>query len=339
MRAATWPRGDLRAQRMVVLDPRTGALASERVSALPDRLRAGDLVVVNDAGTIPASLRGRTLAGAAIELRLAGIAGEDGLFPAVLFGDGDWRTPTEHRPPPPAVRVGDALAFEGGRATVRAVDPRSPRLVTVRFDAEGAALWAAIHRAGRPVQYAYASGALPLWEVLTPFAGRPFAVEMPSAGRPLRWEILNALRRKGVRVAAVTHAAGLSSTGDAVIDAMLPLPERSVVPPETARAVMVAKAEGGRVLAVGTSVVRALEGAVDDRGVVRPGERVTDLRVDGSLRPRVVDALLTGVHEPGTSHHALMTAFAREGDLARANDLAAAHGYLLHEFGDSVLIA
>lgn len=339
MNAARWPRGDLRAERMMVLDPRRGSLACARLTALPDHLRAGDLVVVNDAGTIPASLRGETAAGDAIELRLAGAPGDDGLFPAVLFDDGDWRTPTERRSPPPAVRVGDALAFDGLRATVRAVDTRSPRLLAVRFDAEGVALWAALHRAGRPVQYAYAAGPLPLWAVHTPFAGRPFAVEMPSAGRALRWEILNALRRKGVRVASVTHAAGLSSTGDPVIDAMLPLPERSIVPPETARAVAVARAEGTRVLAVGTSVVRALESAADADGVVRAGERLADLRVEGSARPRVVDALLTGVHERGTSHHALMTAFAPAEALDRAIDLAAAQGYLLHEFGDSVLIA
>ncbi len=215
----------------------------------------------------------------------------------------------------------------------------SPRFVSLRFDREGDALWSALFRVGRPVQYSYVRDALPLWHVQTPYAGRPLAVEMPSAGRPLRLPLLRALREQRVRLARVTHAAGLSSTGDAAIDAALPLPERSELPAATAAEVARTKAEGGRVVAVGTSVVRALESAWDeDEGRLRAGARTTTLRVGPAYVPRVVDGLLTGVHEPGESHFELLQAFAPRPLLEAALAHARSAGYLGHEFGDSSLV-
>ncbi len=146
----------------------------------------------------------------------------------------------------------------------------------------GDALWAALYREGRPVQYSYLAHDLPLWAVQTVYAARPWAFEMPSAGRPLSWEILLALRRKGVRWASLTHAAGLSSTGDPAIDAALPLAERYDIPAATVRAVADTRARGGRVIAVGTTVVRALEGAaVEGR---RPARRPRRDRPDHHAR-------------------------------------------------------
>jgi S-adenosylmethionine:tRNA ribosyltransferase-isomerase len=150
--------------------------------------------------------------------------------------------------------------------------------------------------------------------------------------------LLAALRAAGVRTAAVTHAAGLSSTGEAALDAHLPLPERFEVPAETAASVRRARALGGRVVAVGTTVVRALESAADADGSVQAREGITDLVIRADYRPRVVDGILTGLHEPGSSHFGLLSAFAEASRLERAFQAADAEGYLAHEFGDAMLV-
>jgi S-adenosylmethionine:tRNA ribosyltransferase-isomerase len=322
--------------RLLVLDP-GGALASRRMTDLPHLLAPGDLLVVNDAATLPASLAGHDGAGRAIEARLLGPA-VGSTFAAVLFGAGDWHQRTEDRPPPPPVARGDRLGFGVLGATVVAVSPLSPRLVDLRFDQEGAALWAAIYREGRAVQYSYLAHALPLWAVQTVYADRPWSSEMPSAGRPLSWELLLALRRGGVRLAALTHAAGLSATGDPALDRALPLPERFDIPAATARLVRETRARGGRVIAVGTTVVRALEGAVALRGELVAGAGETDLRLGPAHRLAVVDGVLTGVHAPGESHFALLEAFAGAPLLRAATARAEAEGYLTHELGDAMLI-
>ncbi|MCB9733948.1 MAG: S-adenosylmethionine:tRNA ribosyltransferase-isomerase [Deltaproteobacteria bacterium] len=323
---------------MLVVDPAGGPLVDGRVGELARLLGPGDLLVVNDAATLPASLPGH--AGAApIELRLAGER-PDGLWSAVLFGAGDWRTPTERRPAPPEVAPLSRLVFEGGlEATVLARDSAAPRLLTVGFDRAGAALWAALYRAGRAVQYAHTRAPLALWDVQTAYAARPWAVEAPSAGLPLGVELLSALRRRGVALARVTHAAGLSATGDAALDARLPLPERYHVGADAVLAIREARRRGGRVVAVGTSVVRALEGAaVAGHGALAPGGGVTALRIGPDTPLRVVDGLLSGQHEPGTSHFELASAFAARAALEAAHAHALRAGYRGHEFGDSVLI-
>jgi len=338
MMPARWPREDPLAERLLHVDRSAGTLRDSRIGDLPGLLRPGDLLVVNDAATLPASLQGRAPGGAPVEARLmAELSG--GAFRAVLFGPGDWRTPTEHRAPPAALREGERLSFDELSATVERVSPISPRLVELRFDRPRDALWPLLYRLGRPVQYSYASAPLEAWHVQVPYASQPRAAEMPSAGRPLRWEVLLALRQRGVRLASVTHAAGLSSTGDPALDAALPLPERFEVSLATAEAVARAREGRGRVVAVGTTVVRALEGAALQHGgrlVASAGE--TDLVVGPGYRPSVVDGLLTGVHEPAASHYALLHAFAPAELLARAHAHSERKGYLSHEFGDSWLL-
>ncbi len=127
-------------------------------------------------------------------------------------------------------------------------------------------MWRAIYAEGRPVQYAYVDAPLALWHVQSSFASRPWAVEPPSAGRPLTFAVLDRLRRQGVSVAVVTHAAGLSSTGDPALDAILPLDERYDLPEPTLRAIDETRRAQGRVVAVGTTVVRALEGCAAAHG-------------------------------------------------------------------------
>jgi S-adenosylmethionine:tRNA ribosyltransferase-isomerase len=336
--AASWPRGEPSLDRLLHLDPRTRRRRDLRVAELPALLAPGDLVVVNDSATLPASLRGK-LEDTAIELRLAGEQ-PGGAWAAVLFGAGDWRTRTEDRPAPPAARPGDRLAL-GPELTARveAVSAISPRLVSVRFDQPPDDFWPALYRHGRPVQYAYTAGPLELWHTQTPYGARPWSVEAPSAGRPLEASLLAALARRGVALATVTHAAGLSSTGDAALDRALPLPERYEISGATVAAIEATRARQSRVVAVGTTVVRALEGGARAHGGrLLPGEGVTDLRVGAGFRLTIVDGIFTGMHEPEASHFSLLEAFAPRAILAEAHDHAERAGYLAHEFGDSMLI-
>ncbi len=347
MKAATAPRAASEL-RVLVVDGESGVRETRRALDLPELLCAGDLVVVNDAATLPASLGARTASGAALELRLVGALGADPRsvsFSVALLGPGDHRTRTEERSAPPRVAVGESLWIgEDLVATVRGIAAFSPRLVDVELRAARgggvAATWSALYRAGRPVQYAHVPDALALWDVQNAWAGRPWAVEMPSAGRALRIETLLALRRRQVEVASVTHAAGLSSTGDAAIDARLPLPERFEVSDAAAAAVNRARARGGRILAIGTSVVRALESAarLSDVGPMRAATGVTRLRLGSTSERRVVDGLLTGVHESDTTHFELLRSFAERTVLDQALGVAEREGLLGHELGDAWLV-
>jgi S-adenosylmethionine:tRNA ribosyltransferase-isomerase len=330
---------------LVVIDPagrRPPRLA--RFAELPRLLRAGDLVVVNDAATLPGSLPGVAADGSPFELRLSGPV-EAGRLSGVAFGPGDHRTRTEDRAPPPRLAPGDRVTVAGMPATVVGA---AGRRIELAVHASGDALWQNLYAAGAPVQYAHRSERLPLWSVQTAYAGRPWAAEMPSAGRPLTWDLVLGLRRAGISVAPLTHAAGLSSTGDDALDRALPWPERYEIPRRTAEAIDAARARGGRVIAVGTSVVRALESAVDttcpEAGhpapgpPVRAGSGIASLRLDAAYRPRVVSGLVSGLHVPGESHFELLSAFARPDPLRRALALAAQHGLSGHELGDACLI-
>src|SRR5919201_2455160 len=179
----------------------------------------------------------------------------------------------EDRPAPPPLEEGTRLTFRGDlRARVVGKDPASPRLVRLRFEAEPDALWPALYRAGAPVQYSYLEAPLALWDVQTAWASRPWAMEPPCAGFALSWETFLELRRRGVQFASLTHGASLSSTGDASLDERLPWTERFDIPESTVAAVTQARAQGRRVIAIGTTVVRALEGAAAGDRSLLPGQ-------------------------------------------------------------------
>ena len=319
----------------------TGILHHHPRRALPALLRRGDLLVANDAATLPASLHGvHRPSGAAIEVRLAGrpTLAVDAVrdFSAVVFGAGDHRTRTEDRPPPPPLRPGDVLELGPLAARVRWLLGH-PRLAVLRFEGTPGAIWAGLAHHGKPVQYAHLREPLALWDSWTRIAALPVAFEPPSAGFLLDWRLLDALRERGIGFATLTHAAGLSSTGDPALDARLPLAEPYHLGRATVQAVARARAAGGRIIALGTTVTRALEHAAS-LGPLHAGEGLADNRLGPGSALRVVDGLVSGTHEPGTSHHALLQAFAPAATLARMDRALQAGGYRGHEYGDSVLL-
>jgi S-adenosylmethionine:tRNA ribosyltransferase-isomerase len=328
--------------KLLVVDASGQVTHRNRVD-FPALIDAGDLVIANDAATLPASLSGVHLpTGRPIEVRLAGrrslLPKENTRFTAVVFGDGDFRTPTEHRPLPPPLRPGDELQLGPLRALV--VDmPGHPRLIEIEFQHSVDEMWEGVARYGRPIQYAYLQQPLAIWDTWTQIAHLPVAFEAPSAGFILDWRLIDAIRARGARFATLTHAAGISSTGDPELDAQLPLDEPYSIPASTASLIDTTRSRGGRIIAIGTTVVRALEDAASRDGQVLSGMAVATLRVSHRTPLRVVDALVTGQHEPDTSHYQLLRAFQGDEVLDRAIVEADGRGYHTHEFGDSLFIA
>ncbi len=326
--------------KLLVVDA-DGAMTHRARVEFADLVRQGDVVVANDAATLPASLAGiHVPSGGAVEVRLAG---QEALLPervrrfvAVVFGAGDFRMATERRPRPPVLQAGDALQLGPLRADVTRLLAH-PRLIEMQFHKSPAEIWEGIARHGRPIQYAYVPQPLAIWDTWTAIAGQPVAFEPPAAGFILDWTLIRRLRARGARFATLTHAAGISSTGDPDLDRLLPFDEPYYIPPSTA-ALIEPSTRRGRVIAVGTTVVRALEHAARPDGTVRAGNGIATKRVGPLTRLRVVDAIVSGMHERGTSHYELLRAFQDDAALARMEAGAEAHGYRAHEFGDSVFL-
>ena len=298
---------------------------------LPDLLAPGDLLVVNVSATLPAAVPATLPGGAPAQLRFATAAPD-------LELHGSWWI-VELRSPDGASPYADARA--GERVTL----PQSTEVELVAPYAGGTRLWLArVHGSGplreylaqhgRPIRYGYVPREWPLDAYQTVFATEPGSAEMPSAGRPFTHELVTQLVAKGVAVAPITLHTGVSSLerGEA------PYPERYAVPEATARLVDATRWWGGRVIAVGTTVVRALETVADLDGAVTAGEGWTRLVVTPERGIRAVDGLITGWHEPEASHLRLLEAAAGPDLLERSYAAALEHGYLWHEFGDSQLV-
>jgi S-adenosylmethionine:tRNA ribosyltransferase-isomerase len=311
----------------MVLDRRGGTVAHTSFERIGDYLRAGDLLVFNDSRTLPALLPGETSQGEGIEVRLARQLAPD-TWEALLLPHGGRHD-------------GKHIRFRGGLSAVIAeARTDAPWLWRLRFDAAGDDLLDLIYRAGEPVRYTYVRDVLPIDDYQTIYAAEPGSVEMPSAGRPFSWEVLLGLRRRGVDTAFITLHTGLSSFRNDAFDALhVAHEERYRVSKEAARAVNRTRAAGGRVIAVGTTVVRTLETVASDDGRVHAAEGVTSLYVSSSHKLRAVDGLLTGLHEPLATHLDMLSAFVPPVLLTPAYDEALRRGYLWHEFGDVNLIA
>lgn len=322
--------------RLLLFGPQ-GQLEHTRLQGLAQVLQPGDLLVLNRSATLPGSFCGSIArSGAPLELRLAAFQGPSAqdlrYWQAVSFGSGDWRQPTETRGSAPKILAGDRLIFsEALSAEVLTVDHE--RLLQIRFESPD--LLPALYAAGQPIQYAYHSAPLTLWDQQTVFAGPPISAEPPSASFALNWQLLLRWRAQGVQLATLLHSAGLSSTGDAQLDAHLPLAEWYELPTQTVAQIAATRQAGRRIIAVGTTVLRTLEAAAANTGgQLRPGAGLARLKIQPGHRFAVVNALLTGMHEPGSSHLQILDSLCPLAQIQQGYREAAARGYLGHEYGD-----
>jgi S-adenosylmethionine:tRNA ribosyltransferase-isomerase len=312
-----------------LLVARPDGMEHVRFRDLPEQLSAGDLVVVNTSATLPAAVS---------VVRSDGL--ESPLHVAGELDGGDWvvevRRPDNSGPATGVTRE-EVVSLPGGvvlrlresyphpgltgsRLWRAAVEPRVERI-------------AFLAAYGRPIRYGYLTTETRMSELQTVYADEPGSAEMPSAGRPLTDRLLTRLMARGVAVAPLVLHTGVSSPEKHEP----PIPEPYRVPASTAHLVNAVREAGGRVVAVGTTVVRALETVATGGGRVRAGTGWTDLVIDPAHRVQVVDGLISGLHEPEASHLLMLEAVAGAGLVAAAYEAAVAERYLWHEFGDSML--
>jgi S-adenosylmethionine:tRNA ribosyltransferase-isomerase len=310
--------------RLMVATRRDGRLVHTRFRELPHFLEAGDLLVVNVSAVVPAEVPGIGADSADLDVRLS-----------TPTPDGHWLVELRRDSSPFAGgETGDRIGLRGGgTATLLARYARGQRLWLADL-ALPEPLDRYLAENGRPIRYAYVPEAWPLESYENVYASEPGSAEPPSAGRPFTPELLTELAARGILVAPLVLHTGVSSLelGEA------PYPERYRVPEHTARLVNAVHGWGGRVIAVGTTVVRALETVASEAGTVSPGEGWTSLVVTPERGLRAVDGLLTGWHDPTSSHLQLLRAAAGEELLARSYAAALERGYLWHEFGDAELV-
>lgn len=290
-------------------------------------LNPGDVIVVNNSATLPASVPARTKAGDSFRAHFANTGG-DGLVTievrAITEGGGT--------APGPDLQP-QALKLPGGvDLHLLAKSPRSPRLWVAAICGTKD-LVKYLRRRGDPIRYVPGK-AWPIDDYQTIFSTEPGSAEMPSAGRPFTHEMVTRLVSKGVAVVPITLHAGVSSYEEGES----PGEERFSVSAASAAAINGLRQSGGVVIAVGTTVVRALETVADRDGTVHPGEGTTDHVVDAVVGVHAVDGMLTGWHEPRSSHLRMLEAFLDRDRLQEVYDAAIETGYLWHEFGDELLI-
>ena len=306
--------------RLLVSRRGSGQISQHIFRDLPGLLLPGDLLVVNSTGTLPAQVRA---------------AGGLAVHFSTPRPDGGWLVELRQMKnkismPNDQGCVGQVIALPGGAA------------LTLQGRA-GARLWRArlsvavvpyLLRHGVPIRYSYVRRDWPLAAYQTAFARTPGSAEMPSASRPFTPAVITQLVARGVLIAPLTLHTGVSSL-EAGED---PYPEPYDVPPATARLVNHVRAHGGRVIAAGTTVVRALETAARPDGRVAAAAGWTSHVVTPQTGVRAVDGLLTGLHEPRSSHLRMLAAFAGPDLLSRCYATAISAGYLWHEFGDVHLL-
>jgi S-adenosylmethionine:tRNA ribosyltransferase-isomerase len=311
--------------RLCVVERASGRIGHTTVARLGEHLAPGDLLVVNSSRTLPAALRVDRVGAPQVQLR-----------PGALR-DREWDAlAVETAPPHRNVRLepGETLTAASG-LRFRVLEPRGDAPLLWRMAVESGDPVQTLLSDGEPIRYSYVPNPVPLEHYQTVYAGAPGSVETPSAGRHLTWEVLSALRRRGVDVTDIVLHCGLSSFQDDDADLQKPLIEERFDIRESA-AERINRAR--RVIAVGTSVIRTLETAVDDAGVVHPMSGWTRLVITPHTRLRAVDALLTGLHEPPATHLDMLGALLDQNLLEQAYAGVRERGYLWHEFGDAMLI-
>lgn len=298
-----------------------------RFYQLADFLQADDLLVVNDSATLPASLPA------------VGKLGSFTLNLSTAYGDGLWLAEprwSSGRPGPLPLEAGAAICIGDTPARLVAPYPGLPRLWFVQTNGDLRQVMAEV---GQPIRYGYVDASYPLAAYQTIFAQTPGSAEMPSAARPFTPRILQTLADRGIAIAHVTLHTGVSSleVESAEVEAQPMYAEPFHVSVQTAAAINQAHRAGRRVIAVGTTVVRALESAWDGTKVC-PARGFTRIYIHPQRGVATVDGLLSGFHDPFASHLAMLYAIAGQALVRSGYAEAVRHGYLWHEFGDSHLL-
>jgi S-adenosylmethionine:tRNA ribosyltransferase-isomerase len=322
--AAGGRRDDVR----LLVSPGDDEPVHTRFADLGEFVAAGDLIVVNTSATVPAAVDGRLPDGDPIVVHFSGeLPGEVSLV--------EVRQPDAGTTSPRFLDAPVVIDLLGaGRVELLTRFARSRRLWIAAVALGDTGLDAFLHAHGRPIRYRHVPRDWPIDAYQTVFAREPGSVEMPSAARPFTTELVTDLVGRGVEIMPLLLHTGVSSLeGDE-----RPYPERFSVPRATADAVNAVRHNGGRVIAAGTTVVRALATVTDDRAVVHPGRGWTEVLVTPETPVASVDGLITGWHEPESTHLMMLEAFAGRSALERAYRAALDRGYLWHEFGDSHLI-
>jgi S-adenosylmethionine:tRNA ribosyltransferase-isomerase len=313
------------AVRMMVAHKRSDELLHTTFSELPRFVDAGDLIVVNTSGTLAAAVDARGPDGEALVLHLSTRLPAELWVVELRQGTASFCQAQAGWPVDlPAAGRAHLLAPYGasaGRLWIASLQLPEPLLTYLTHH-------------GRPISYGYVHGSWPIAVYQNVYTTEPGSAEMPSAGRPFTAEVITRLVTKGVGVAPLILHTGVSS----LESHEAPYAEYFRVSAQSAHAVNDTRRRGGRVIAIGTTVVRALETVADERGVAHPGEGWTETVIRPERGVRVVDGLLTGWHEPEASHLDMLEAVAGRPLLERSYDAAVAEGYLWHEFGDVHLI-
>jgi S-adenosylmethionine:tRNA ribosyltransferase-isomerase len=307
--------------RLLVLDRLSGEIHHARFDQLGRFLRRGDIVVLNDSRTLPVALEARLPDGQKTPVRLA------------RDGGGAWTCVTPRRI---ELRAGDLLWLAQGQLPARILGRRGRlrwRVEPLHTDTQ---LLELLYQTGQPVWYSHVRRAWDLDYFQTVYAAHPGSAEMPSAGRPFSWELLFRLRAQGIALASITLHTALGPQDDE--PRYKAASEEFFVSPRTAQQINEARERGGRVIAVGTTVIRTLETVASSSGEIRPDHGWTRLHIKPGYRFRVIDGLISGFHERDSNHLDLITAFVARSFLHRAYQAAARAGYRWHEFGDANLI-
>jgi len=319
--------------RLLVSYRSTDRVVHTRFRSIGEFLQAGDLLVINTSGTMNAALNTTRADGTALELHLSTHLPADLWVVEVRALCGKATQPFYD------VRAGETLQLPGGaEVTLHAPylhgQGDGPHRLWIATLSRSRPLLDYLEQYGFPIRYSYVKESWPSSYYQTVFATEKGSAEMPSAGRAFTTELITQLVARGVQIAPLLLHAGVAS----LESHEPPYEEFYRVPLETARLVNIARSRGKRVIAIGTTVVRALETVTDGEGIAHPGEGWTNLLITPQRGLRAVNALLTGLHEPCATHLSMLETLAGLEHLKVTYRQALQEGYLWHEFGDLHLI-
>lgn len=313
------------------------------LNQLDKYLTPNDVIVVNDSAVIPGTFQGfHVPSNQKVEFRLVRFLSSDkthfSQWEAIVYGQGDWTTPTEKRLNPPLIVAGDKLITGDLIAEVQGCSIVNNRLLRINFLGSNPEILRKIYSYGSLIQYSYLSKKLQLWDHQTLFSCYPVSIEPSSSLFQLDWDLIFRIAQKGIKIIPITHAISISNTGISDLDQLLPLPERYWLSRESAQSLNQVKEEDKSIIAFGTSVTRSLEHIYGKYDYFKAGTEDVELVITKNHSLKVINGLLTGMHIVGESHVKLLQAFLPMSLITNIYNTAIQKGFLWHEYGDSMLI-